>query len=98
MNPNDPRHPWSRLVAAARQAPREGDASAPYGFSTRVAALGLGTQGKVSLYERFAWRALGLAALMAVGSIATNFSAIGAEPATELVMEDYDPVAVLMGD
>ena len=100
MNTNDPRHPWSRLTAAARQRPDEGDATAPFGFSTRVAALALaGERRSVSLYERFALRAVGVAGLMAVASVAANFSLFTVEAnATELVMEDYDPIAVLMDE
>jgi hypothetical protein len=100
MNPNDPRHSWSRLTAAARQRPEEADATAPHGFSTRVAALAFaGERRSVSLYERFALRAVGVAGLMAVASIAANFSVFSVEAnATELVMEDYDPVAMLMDE
>ena len=32
---------WQRLVEAARKAPPAGDEAAPFGFSTRVAALAL---------------------------------------------------------
>ena len=100
MNTNDPHHPWSRLTAAARCAPTEGDTTAPYGFSTRLAALAFSGAGRGgSLYERFALRAVGVASLMAVASIAANFSAFTVEAnATEVIMEDYDPVAVLMDD
>jgi hypothetical protein len=100
MNPNDPRHPWSRLAAAARRVPEEPEASAPYGFSTRVAALAFAAEhGRVSLYERFALRAVGVATLMAVASVVSNFSIFSAEAnASEFVMEDYDPLAVLMDE
>jgi hypothetical protein len=100
MNTNDPRHPWSRLTAAARRAPSETDAIAPFGFSTRVAARAFSGGGQgASLYERFALRAVGVAGVMAVASVLANFSAFTVEAnATELVMEDYDPVAVLMDD
>ncbi len=95
----DPRHPWSRLTAAARSMPAGDKAAAPYGFSTRVAALALGTETRrTSPYERFALRAMGLAGLLAVLSVAANIPALGTTPeGTDAVLEDYDPVAVLMG-
>ena len=83
MNPFDPRHPWSRLVAAARRARLERDASAPYGFATRVAAQAWADDARgASLLERFAFRAVGLAALLAVGSVALNYSAISGHGGT----------------
>ena len=77
MNLNDPRHPWTRLVAAARQAPDDRDARAPYGFSTRIAALAASGEFRVhSLFERFAFRAVGLACILALASVAVNYSAL----------------------
>ena len=71
---NHPRHPWSRLTNAARLATDERDTSAPFGFSTRIAALAFADQSRmVSLLERFSLRAVGLAALLAIGSIALNY-------------------------
>ena len=98
MNIDDPRHPWSRLTAAARRMPGEGDLAAPYGFSTRMAALAsVIEQGRASLYDRFALRAVGLSCLLAVLSVAANFSSLNAEPGIpDLEFEEYDPVAVLM--
>ena len=61
MNPTDPQHPWSRLVAAARRASDDRDTAAPYGFATRVAALAFTQERKMaSLVERFALRAVGV--------------------------------------
>ena len=77
MNLNDPRHPWARLTASARQFQDERDASAPYGFATRVTALAFSTELKVaSLFDRLALRAFGVAALLALGSLAMNYSTI----------------------
>lgn len=77
---NDPRHPWARLTAAARTVRDDRDASAPYGFATRVAALALAQEEKVaSLFDRFALRALGVACLLAIGSVALNYDSILAE-------------------
>ena len=76
-NLNDPRHPWARLTAAARTVRDDRDASAPYGFATRMAALALAQESRVlSLLERFSFRAVGVAALLALGSVALNYSAL----------------------
>ncbi len=72
---NDPRHPWARLTTAARTVLDARDASAPLGFATRVSALGLaGVRPLVSLFELFALRALAVACLLAIVSIAVNYS------------------------
>ena len=81
MSLPDPQHPWSRLAAAARRQADERDTSAPYGFSTRVAALAWTDVRGPVLLERFALRALGLAALLALGSVALNYSAVAPVPA-----------------
>ncbi len=79
MNLDDPRHPWSRLAAAARRAPDDRDTAAPYGFATRVAALALAQEQRISsLFERFALRALGVSCLLALGSVALNYSELNA--------------------
>ena len=96
MNIDDPRHPWSRLTAAARRVSDESDAAAPYGFSTRLAALALANGRRASsLYERFALRAVGVAGLLAVLSVAANFRLL-TEQAMAEPAEEYDPVAVLL--
>jgi len=74
-------HPsaWHRLVTAARQAtPVARDDAAPFGFATRVAALALAAEQpnlRTSL-NRFSWRALGLALMLMLLSIAANYSAV----------------------
>jgi len=72
MNPpQPPKDAWTRLAAAARQSPDREDEQAPYGFATRVAALAdLAPRRAGSLFERFALRAVGVAALLALGSAA----------------------------
>jgi len=101
---NDPRHPWSRLTAAARQARDERDASMPYGFATRIAALAFAQERRMaSLFERFALRAVSAASLLALFSIVLNYSAISttggsaAAPVEdiELIAAD-DAVAVVL--
>jgi hypothetical protein len=86
---------WQRLVAAARQAPSAADEAAPFGFSTRVAALALdsGRQGP-SIFGRLALRAAAVACLLAVVAVGVNYSAITSalddEPA---VAANDDPVS-----
>jgi hypothetical protein len=78
MNPPDNR--WLRLTAAARQIRDERDTAAPPGFATRVAAHAFATaeQPFSALFARFSWRALGFAALLALVSVAANYSVISA--------------------
>ena len=80
QNLNDPRHPWSRLTAAARQVRDDRDSSAPYGFATRIAALALAQERRVaSLFERFALRAVGVASLLALFSVVLNYQELSEE-------------------
>jgi hypothetical protein len=75
MNPTD--SPWPRLTAAARRATDPRDPTAPYGFATRVAALAfLPERLAVSLLERFSLRALALAGVLVVVSLASNYSTL----------------------
>ena len=80
QNFNDPRHPWSRLTAAARTARDDRDVSAPYGFATRIAALAMAQEQRVaSLFDRFALRAVSVASLLALFSVALNYQALSTE-------------------
>jgi hypothetical protein len=99
MNPNDPRHPWARLTAAARQVQDERDASTPYGFATRVAALAYSQPMKAaSLFDAFALRALGVAALLAVFSVAMNYNTLTTTaPAQGIVADGTIPNEELSG-
>ncbi len=77
MNPNPSRDAWSRLAAAARPHRESRDESVPYGFATRVAALAfVQERSVVSVFDRFAFRALGVACLLALGSLALNYNAL----------------------
>jgi hypothetical protein len=98
MNLDDPKHPWSRLAAAARRAPDARDTAAPYGFATRVSALALAADhSAVSLFERLSWRALGVACLLALASFAVNYSAVtGPQADDDLPIGGEDAVAVLL--
>ena len=74
-----PNSAWQRLVVAARQAPISGDEAAPYGFSTRVAALGLAAVERPSLQSslnHFSWRALGFSLMLMIVSIAANYTSV----------------------
>lgn len=80
---NSPHDPWSRLVAAARTVRDERDDAAPYGFSTRVAALAFAQERSAgSIFDRFALRALGVSCLLALGSFAVNYNALSGPGAT----------------
>ena len=97
MNPTDRRHPWSRLVAAARSAPDDRDPSAPFGFSTRVAALALSAPSGPSLslvFERLSLRALGVACLLMLASVAISYPAIARAFDDEVNVRD--PVAEVL--
>ncbi len=76
-NTDDPRHPWMRLNSAARTVRDTRDTSAPYGFATRLASLALGSERRmVSLLERLSLRALYVACLLAVASVAVNYQTL----------------------
>ena len=77
QNFNDPRHPWMRLTAAARDVRDDRDAAAPYGFATRVVSLAFAQERRVaSLFERFSFHAVGVASLLALFSIVLNYPAL----------------------
>ena len=101
MNTSDPQHPWSRLAASARTVPADADTAAPFGFATRVVALAMTQERKVvSLFERFSFRALGVAGLLAVVSLAANYSLIVGSSGSVADDEgpDDDAVTVLLAD
>jgi hypothetical protein len=93
MNPHD--RSWQRLVEAARKAPPAGDESAPFGFSTRLAALAFEQRpAPSSVFGRTAFRAAGISCLLAVAAVGANFSAIvGAFDEDAAVAAADDPVA-----
>lgn len=100
---NSPRHPWARLASAARTVRDDRATAAPFGFATRVAALALGQEpGMVSLFDVFAVRALWVAGLLAVFSVAMNYGELasrlgGAGPgADDSLLGANDAVAVVL--
>ena len=99
MNPHDPRHPWSRLVSAAQRFKDDRETTAPYGFSTRVAAVAFTREISVgSLFDRFALRAVGVASLLAVMSVVANYSSIANSFSGEDQIPVDDPVTVLLSE
>jgi hypothetical protein len=86
---------YQKLVAAARNAPAAGDESAPFGFSTRVAALAFEKRpAHGSEFARMSLRAAAVAGLLAVVAVAANYSAIkGAFDDDSSVATNDDPIA-----
>lgn len=88
---------WQRLVAAARQAPLVDDVAVPYGFATRIAARALSGQERPALlavFGRFSVRALWLAGLVMVASMAANYLAYAGNEDDE---QDFlDPVSEVL--
>ncbi|HXQ80906.1 MAG TPA: hypothetical protein VN775_06325 [Opitutaceae bacterium] len=86
---------WRKLAAAARRAAPAGDESAPFGFSTRVAALALGAESpSPSIFARLSLRAAAVAGIVAAIAVAVNYSAIkGAFDNESAVAANDDPVA-----
>jgi hypothetical protein len=75
MKDEDPS--WKKLVEAARRAPVPPDEAAPFGFSTRVAALAF-EQGRPasSPFARLSVRAAAVAFLLAAIAVGVNYPAI----------------------
>jgi hypothetical protein len=88
---------WQSLVAAARPHRDDRDESAPYGFATRVAALAMTERVPVrSVFEKLSWRVLGIAAALAIISVATNYRAFaGGSSSEEDVISNDSAVAAL---
>jgi hypothetical protein len=85
---------WQRLLEGARRAHPSGDESAPYGFSTRVAALAFEQVQPAPIFGRVALRAAGVACLLALVAVGLNYSAItGAFEDDSVVAAADDPVA-----
>ena len=85
---------WRRLVALARQAP-EDPAVVPLGFAARAVARSFEVRrGAEEFFFRYALRALGVAAALAVFCAVTNLNIISGDAvAAEL---DDDPVSEIV--
>lgn len=101
MNTSDHHRAWLRLTAAARQASAPAPGSAPYGFAARVVRLAFAQPSPMpSLFERFAFKAVAVACLVALIGVAVNYRILtaGSGPAA---VEDYglpadDAIAVVL--
>jgi hypothetical protein len=84
---------WQRLITAARQAPETRDAAAPYGFSTRIAARALSDErpARTAMFARISVRALWVACLLTLVSVATNYLAFASSEDDEQNL--IDPVS-----
>ena len=88
---------WQRLVAAARQAPVAEDVAAPYGFATRIAARALGEPARPALlavFGRFSVRALWVAGVLVLASMAANYLAFAGNEDDEQSL--LDPVSEVL--
>jgi hypothetical protein len=94
----NPAHdPWTKLAASARMAKDDRDVTAPYGFSTRVAALAFARERAVgSLFERFALRAVGVAALLAIVSTVANYTLLNSSSGDDDVLADDGAESALL--
>lgn len=94
MNPENPS--WEKLVALARRARDERPETAPYGFSTRVAALAMAGEGRLSasLFERWSWRAVAIAGMFAAVSVAASYTS-SPSAADDEFLSDERAVAAL---
>jgi hypothetical protein len=90
-------HQWQKLIAAARQAPADPGADAPYGFATRLAAQAHALPAMPWLpLERFALRGLFVAAVCGVTAIAFNLSVFSTEQSEITAIGTTDVVADLL--
>jgi hypothetical protein len=92
---NDFNKAWERLTAAARRAPGGADESAPFGFSTRVAAMAFDAgRPEPSAFGRLAIRAALVSCLLAAVAVGVNYSAIAGALSDEApAAAGDDPVA-----
>ncbi len=69
---------WNQLTAAARRAPARDDETAPFAFATRVAARAFSPPPALTWLagmRRFSLRALWLAGVLMLASMAANYVA-----------------------
>ena len=94
MTPEDTA--WQKLTAAARRVPTNEDVAVPYGFSTRVVSLAMAAAEPTigSILDRFSWRALGVASLLAITSVAAGYT-WNSTPSSEDLLSDEPMVAAL---
>ncbi len=94
---NDFESRWSRLTAAARLAPVREDVAAPFGFATRVAARAMSPAPAVTwiaAMRQFSFRALWLAGVLMLASMAANYVAFASGEDDEQSV--VDPVSEVL--
>lgn len=90
-------HQWQKLIVAARQAPVDPGAAAPYGFATRVAAQAAVQPVTPWLsLERFALRGLLIAAICGFSAAAFNYSVFSTDQADITAAGTTDVVVDLL--
>jgi hypothetical protein len=89
---------WEQLVASARQAPVAGERAMPYGFATRVAAQAMNEAptALIAMFGRFSVRALWLACLLTLASVAANYLTFAGS--TDDSQSWIDPVSEVFTD
>lgn len=93
----DPLAAWSRLLRAARPAVEDRPDGAPFGFATRVAALGLAARAEApALVEAFALRAVALAGFVAALAVVLNFGEVFAPGSGDDLFAMNDAVSVVL--
>ena len=80
--------PWERLASAARDAADDRELTAPFGFSTRVAAQALSTPPVPLLMQKLSLRALGVGVSLMLVTIAAN-----AGPILSTLQEEADALS-----
>lgn len=87
---------WNKLVEASRGVRDDRDTTAPYGFATRVVAQAMSSDLRSAgrLFERWAWRALGVAGLFAALAVATDFSTAKPSLVDDLVSDETTVAAL----
>ena len=88
---------WEKLVAAARAAAPDDDVTMPFGFATRVAARAFAEPAPVTLlgtFGRFSLRALWLAGILMLASMAANYVAFASGEEDEQSV--VDPVSEVL--
>lgn len=89
---------WEKLVASARHAPADGGGAMPYGFATRVAARAMNESptALMTMFGRFSVRALWLACLLTLASVAANYLTFAGS--TDDSQSWIDPVSEVFTD
>ena len=89
---------WRHLTVAARQAPAAGQVTAPYGFATRVAARAMSGEppALMTMFGRFSVRALYVACLLTLASMAANYLAFAGTEEDEQGL--IDPVSEVVSN